>query len=434
MQISKNKLYITVFIVCFWIWATYGFISEEIFPFLASLRLKLFLVLDVVILIVAFLTIKDKWSRVFIGLFIGYAFFVTCILANLGFLNFINGSRDYFSLLMFPIVLYFVNSEDGSEFKKRFDKTLYIFLIIQFVCIFFQFLKYGAGDHGGGSLGNGNSGIASILICIISFYFLQGKWNNRSNYFANIVENKFLIIMLLPVFFNETKVSFILILLYFILMIKYDKNSIFRLVISAPVIVFISILLLNLYTFATGNEDDVTSVEYYTESYLALEDSDEIIEMIETLDDGSLEEWDTEVDLPRFTKLGFFPSLMESSGNNALFGAGLSHFKGGTSVEETQFAKDYQWYLSGTKLFSFYTLVQLGYIGLIGSIIYFCYCFGMGKKIPNRLIKLQIFLVVSTIIIFLYNNSFRFVPFGMVFFYILVRSQEMKNENILEKK
>lgn len=427
MQINKTRLYITVFFICFWIWATFGFISEEIMPFLAPLRSVIFLLLDVVILTLSFLTLQDKWSKVFVFLYICYALFTTCVLAKLGVLNFVNGSRDYISLLMFPIILSFFKSEYSNEFKKRFDKTLYIFLIIQFCCIFFQFLKYGANDHGGGSMGNGYSGIASILICIISFYLIQKKWD-YNNYFVSLISNKSLIILLLPIFFNETKVSFILVLLYIILLVKFDKNVISKFIIGFPVLLGLFMVLLNVYMSATGNDDDITSMEYYTESYIDTSDPDELILIIEALEDGVFEEGETFVDIPRFTKLAFFPDLMESSGNNVLFGAGLSHIKGGTLVEETKFAKEYKWYLRGTQIFSFYTLVQLGYIGLIGCILYFCYCFGIGKKIPNRLINLQIFLFVATVIIFFYNDSFRFALFGMVFFYILIRSYEMKGE------
>ena len=54
MLLSKQKIVMTVLLVLFWVWATVGFIGEEIAPFLLKVESPLFFVIDVVILLMGF--------------------------------------------------------------------------------------------------------------------------------------------------------------------------------------------------------------------------------------------------------------------------------------------------------------------------------------------------------------------------------------------
>ena len=238
------------------------------------------------------------------------------------------------------------------------------------------------------------------------------------------MDNKLLVFLLFPTFLNETKVSFVFCLCYFLLLIKIDAKFILKMVVAIPLVLVVLFLVYNIYLSATGNKDDITSVDYYTETYLAVDDPEQLMMIGEMLQDGEFEDDSWDVDLPRFTKIMFYPALMESSDNSQLIGAGVSHFKGGTSLAQTNFAEDYQWALTGTVPYSYFVLVQLGYIGIIGFIAYILfYGFKIGQKAPNRMLNIQVLLFVVVSIVLCYNDSFRVGGFNMIFFYILVQSQ-----------
>ena len=150
----------------------------------------------------------------------------------------------------------------------------------------------------------------------------------------------------------------------------------------------------------------------------------------EMLQGGEFEDDSWDVDLPRFTKIMFYPALMESSDNSQLIGAGVSHFKGGTSLAQTKFAEDYQWALTGTVPYLYFLLVQLGYIGAIGFVVYILfYGFRIGQKLPNRMLNIQVLLFVVVVIVLCYNDAFRVGVFNMLFCYILAQTQNWSVED-----
>lgn len=416
----------------FWVWATYGFLQEELFPFLASMRSIIFLGLDAVLLFVVLTVVRDRIALLYGVSFLSLAVISTVLVQGLSLVNLINGCRDFLPLLTLPLFYAIFVSDNRDDFIRRFDKHLFYFLVLQFPCIVFQFLKYGANDAGGGSLGWGYSGIISTLIYVISFYLIQKRWSYQ-NYMKDLVSNKLLVFLLFPSFLNETKVSFVFLLCYFLLLVKIDSKVIFKLIFAIPLVAMVMILLFNVYLSATGNEDDITSLEYYTDTYLAVEDTDELMMIGEMLHDGAFEDDDWVVDLPRFTKIMFFPALMESSGNSQLVGTGVSHFKGGTSLELTEFANEYQWALTGTVPYLYFLLVQLGYIGAVGFILYILiYGFSIGKKRDGRMLNVQVLLFVVVLVVLCYNDAFRVGMFNIIFCYILARSNDMRNlkENV----
>ncbi|MBR5332765.1 MAG: hypothetical protein IKV32_05680 [Muribaculaceae bacterium] len=422
--LDRYVLYRRMLFTVFWVWATFGFLQEEMLPFLASIRSTVFMGLDIVMLFLAFVCVRDKQSILFSLLFLVLAFISTVISQGLSIVNLVNGCRDFLPLLSLPMFRE-LQRRYGADFIERFDKQLYYFLILQAPCVVWQFLNYGANDAGGGSLGYGYSGVISTLIYIISFYLIQKRWT-YTNYFRDLLDNKLLIFLLFPTFLNETKVSFVFCLCYFILLMKIDAKIMFKMVVAAPLVLIVLFLVYNVYLSATGNEDDITSLDYYTDTYLAVDDPDHLMLLGEMLQDGEFEDDDWVVDLPRFTKLMFFPILMESSENSKFIGAGVSHFKGGTSLKLTKFATDYQWALLGSVPYIYFVLVQLGYVGLVGFIGFILVTgFEIGRYRPNRMLNLQFFLIIVMVILLCYNDSFRVGIFSSIFCYILFRSNSM---------
>lgn len=422
--LDKYVLYRRALLSIFWVWATFGFLQEEIFPFLASIRSALFFGLDALLLLLIMLLVRDRKAMFFAGGFLLLAVVSTFFVQKLSVVNLINGCRDFLPLLSLPLFAE-MQRRYGNDFVKRFDKQLFYFLVLQAPCIVWQFLNYGANDAGGGSLGWGYSGIISTSIYIISFYLIQKRWT-YTNYFKDLLDNKLLVFLLFPTFLNETKVSFVFCLCYFLLLIKIDAKFILKMVVATPLALVVLFLVYNIYLSATGNKDDITSVDYYTDTYLAVDDPDQLMMIGEMLQDGEFEDDSWVVDLPRFTKIMFYPALMESSDNSQFIGAGVSHFKGGTSLAQTNFAEDYQWALTGTVPYLYFLLVQLGYIGAVGFVVYIlCYGFKFGQKSPNRMLNIQVLLFVAVSIVLCYNDAFRVGVFNLIFCYILTQSNDM---------
>ena len=420
--LDKYVLYRRTLFTIFWVWATFGFLQEELLPFLASIRSVLFLGLDALLLLLIILIVRDRKALFFAGGFLLLAVFSTFFVQKLSVINLINGCRDFLPLLSLPLFVE-MQRRYGNDFVVRFDKQLFYFLVLQAPCIVWQFLNYGANDAGGGSLGYGFSGIISTSIYIISFYLIQKRWT-YTNYFAELMRNKQYILLLFPSFLNETKVSFVFLLCYFLLLVKIDAKVMIKMTFVAPLVLVLMIVVYNIYLSATGNKDDITSLDYYTETYLAVDDPEQLMMIGEMLQGGEFEDDSWDVDLPRFTKIMFYPALMESSDNSQLIGAGVSHFKGGTSLAQTKFAEDYHWALTGTVPYLYFLLVQLGYIGAIGFVVYILfYGFKIGQKLPNRMLNIQVLLFVVVAIVLCYNDAFRVGVFNMLFCYILAQTQ-----------
>ena len=139
-----------IVLALFWVWCTFGFISEEIAPFLLSIKSPLLFMIDVVMLMLGLLVLKNKRDRIFVFSFLVISFAITCPYNGYGMVFYANGLREFVYLLsIIPILRYLYENNKENEFVEKFDKTLFIFLIVQAVCITFQFVKYGANDHGG---------------------------------------------------------------------------------------------------------------------------------------------------------------------------------------------------------------------------------------------------------------------------------------------
>lgn len=431
MLLNKNILYRRIFFICFWIWAVFGFVQDEILSVLGGFRAIVFLAVDLTILYLGLKMLKSRAIIVFVFAFVALAFLTTVIVQGLTMINLINGCRDFLPFLMVPIFLYFIGNEKSKyEFVESFDKQLYVFLLIQIPCVLYQFLMYGAGDRVGGSLGNGYSGTLSLIIYICSFYLLQKKWS-YNNYLGELWSNKIFFVFIILTFLNETKISFILVICFFLCLIRIDRKFIFRLLLGLPLVLVLSYFALNIYMSVTNDvTNQVLEISYYTDEYLDTNDPEQLLLIAEMLQDGSFEDDNWSVDLPRFTKIAFYPALMDESNNSQLIGAGLSHFKGMSVLEQTEFARNNSTMLTGTIPYLYFILVQLGWIGFIGFVLYIMYILKMFKRIESRALNIQLFLLIVTILVLFYNDAFRLGIFGMIYMYLAVMSVNKIEEKV----
>ena len=437
MLIDKTKLTMNVVLTLFWVWCTFGFISEEIAPFLLNVESSLFFLFDIILMVLGLVALKDKKDKKFVFSFIIIGYLITCLYNGYYALYYINGLREFIYLLwLIPIFRYIYNSCWGEEFVKKVDRTLFVFLIVQAVCITFQFLKYGANDHGGGSMGNGFSGIVSALIYLISFYLMK-KRMDPERYVGSLIENKWLLILLYPTFLNETKISFLFLILYFILLMPIDKKMFIRLVFTLPIGVVAIVLLFNIYISATGNNDDVLSVDYYMNEYLFASEDNDIIDWMEHLyEHGEDLAIDGSNDLPRFTKIALIPEMNERYPGHAITGYGIGQFKGGTSIPRSQFYLDNEWLLRGSIPYIYQMYIQLGLFA-IAYFIWFWYRLCSLRTGEKKDLGIICYIAVLTIIILFYNDFFAYTFPSLVVFYIFsqaLRWDENKEKKIIETK
>lgn len=414
-----------MFMTAFWVTCCWGFVADELIPPLHRLDTLKFLFVDGILLFLGLATLRNRFDIIAIVSFTLLSAFSTFVINHESVVIYFNGFRDFIGLLfVLPIIRYFLTSDHVSEFKSYFDKTLFIWLCLQAPCITWQFLRYGAGDWGGGTLGEGGSGITSMLIYVVSFYLISSRWDS-SNYMLSLRENKWYVILLYPTFLNETKISFVLLVAYFILLLKFDRVLLLKMIYIVPLTIVLCIGAFFAYIYATGQDaGEMLSSDTYNE-YLQGNDVDELVELSQLLQDGFFDdamEADTfwAMDLPRFAKIGLSIPIVGSKASNLLFGMGIGHFKGWTTGRMTKFAEEYQWLLNGTRPEIFEIFVQLGLLGLawLGWLLAKITFYGASKYPLHK--QIRILISLCWILIMIYNDSLRDVFECIVFFYILM--------------
>lgn len=426
-MIDKYRLYSWLFFAAFWISQCFGFVSEELLPPINTFRGTVVLLCETVIFLLGIVTLVENRNkgdnRVAVS-FLVIAFISTVIINREGVVALFNGARDFFGLLfIIPIIRYFFTSRKGGEnYVRSFDRQLMIYLWLQAVCVTWQFIKYGAGDNGGGTMGEGASGVVSTCIYFVSYYLMTKRWDASKGYFRNLWNNFILIFLLYPSFLNETKISFIFLFCYFLLLIKLDKAAVRKFIIAIPVLFAIIAILFPVYLDITDQDADrVLSEEFFDQYLFGGEELDHMVEVALLVQDGTIEidaldVWS--VDIPRFTKILWLPQTLDDSKGGMIFGAGLGQFKGGRSLDMSRFARDNQWALLGSRPWSFFVIIQLGLIGLLWYLSAAWKILDFKHNSYPFAKNVKVFLSVILFLVLFYNESLRSFQFCVLLFYI----------------
>jgi hypothetical protein len=430
-MIEKDPLYFKLFLFVFWVLACWGFVSQELLPFMAPLGSVIALLCDVIIAILGLVTMQSKRDRIYAAIFFAIGIITTCLVNRESVVNLINGSREFIGMLFaVPVLRYFLTTKNHADYKARIDHQLLVFLYVQAFCVTWQFIRYGANDHGGGSMGNGYSGIVSMMIYVISFYLISQKWD-RDNYWQSLKDNKLYIILLFPTMLNETKSSFVLLFFYFVMLYRFEWQKLGKLLMLIPLLIIASLGLGYAYLSATNQKADEVGSEAFLVDYLVGEDPERLAELALKVQE---EEIETDnicvVDIPRFTKIFTIPVLMQETKGGMLWGAGLGQFKGGTNLAVTHFARNNKWIMQGTRPWLFYLVIEFGFIGAIWFFFNFFSIMRM-KDRPVELSKIvKYYLVMTMALILFYDDAFRSLIFCLGFFYVaLASSYKPEHEN-----
>ncbi|WP_407401218.1 hypothetical protein [Sodaliphilus sp.] len=420
---DNSATYQRLFFFIFWVGATFGFISDEVITGLASMRTPVFLMLDALWVLLACCTVRNKWHIACMACFIAVSCATTCLSNGMPLTFWANGVRDILGIfLAYPILCYFMQEPARRErFENSLDRHLMCFLGVQAFCVTYQCLLYGAGDHCGGSFGNWYSGIVSMCIYCASFYLMH-RSIDQSHFFASLRSNWLPVVLLFPTFLNETKVSFVLIVLYFVLLMPLDRRYLVRAMWILPVGLLLGWMAIAVYTSTVKDFDDIFSMEFVTD-YIMIDD-------IEDAEGGAM--WDLEegnkADVPRLTKIMYLPLLHNEEPGHELTGWGVGQFKGGSMFGVSEFAERYDWLLMGSIPYMFHVHIQLGQVGLVMCVLWLLALFVVKPAWSSgRNFNMQLFALVCILIIMIYNDSLR--DLWMCSFIFLLMAASWHNEN-----
>lgn len=418
VAIEKSRLISKIFFGVFWIAAVTPFFGQEFMPSAyEKLSSPLFALIDLVLILLGAWVIKRKTDWIILIAFAGFAFASTCIINDYSILFFVNGLRLYLCyIIIVPIFRYFFSDKDRSKtFIKKMDRTLYVFLWLQLPTAVVQCILYGAYDQVGGSMGWMMSGEMSTLVYLISFYLMHKNWDSSISYFSNIKQNWILIFLLIPSFLNETKISFVFLLMYFFFLLPMDKKFIKRLLIFFPCMMALFGVAGYFFLSITNSDTDVLTAEYFTMYFSGDDDALNFMEI--AAEEGIDMVGDDQGDLFRGVKFAAIPLLHLREPHAALVGFGVGQFKGGSSLEKSEFAKEFEWLLRGAVMGFYMVIIELGYIGFILTIIFWVIAFRGNRSNVNR--QLLMYQILTVALLGVYNSSFIHPVFYLIFFYVL---------------
>ncbi|MDE5750458.1 MAG: hypothetical protein K2H87_06790, partial [Duncaniella sp.] len=322
-------------------------------------------------------------------------------------------------LMCAPIIRYLLHSKYAEDFTIRMDSLCWKFLYLQAICITWQFLRYGANDYGGGSFGLGGSGQVTTLIYLVSFYLLSKRWNFSRSWFVNLTENKANFILLYPTLLNETKISFIYLLVYLLLLFPFDRKYVVRMCAAIPLLLVLFTGIFLVYLNATNTDEDTVLSKEFFDSYLfGGEDPQQLIDLALLVQE---EEVETDniwvVDVPRFTKLFAVPDMLDSTRGGWLWGAGVGQFKGGTVVSVSSFARKFGYLLTGTTPTLFRILVDLGIMGAVWMMLNLITILFTPNRSPFAA-QIRLFMFTAWMLIMFYDQELTIVISVWFMFYI----------------
>ena len=95
MELTRTTIYRQILFTCFWVWAVFGFVQDEILPFLASLQSIVFFTLDIILITLGLLTVRKTFDIVLGIIFILFSALTTIFVNDLSLANYLNGLREF---------------------------------------------------------------------------------------------------------------------------------------------------------------------------------------------------------------------------------------------------------------------------------------------------------------------------------------------------
>lgn len=415
-ELSKPRVVLAAFFSVFWVMAVLPYLMQEVSQDLyKSAGSYLQFAGDAVVILLGLWLLRAKADWILFGAYLVISVWSTVFVNAGGLMQWANGSRIWLPmLLVVPVLRYLWATEERREaFIYWFDRSVFWFLCLQAPCLVEEAVRYGIGDHGGGSLGDNMSGVVSMLIYGSSFYLILRRWNPAWSYLKNLGRNWILLVLLLPTFLNETKVSLVLMPLYLFLLVPVTKGYGRRLALLSPV--FAALIAGGGWLYFKSTDSAAFLSKDAMEFYLMGDDA--ALNMIELLADNDIMERSDggETDLARGLKFAAVPLIMERHPGTVWTGFGVGQFKGGSVLETTRFSRDYDWLIEGTKMMGMVWVTELGLPGLLWAIAFFIVLFRGFGHLKGRQTRFQVYLWANLALSIVYGATFMNLPFTIMF-------------------
>lgn len=427
MIIEKETFYRRALLTAFWIRGCWGFFASDFVPIMAQLESFVFLMCDAVIVALGVVLMRKKTDWLYAIAFLAITYVITCEYNHLSFKFYINGLRDFMPyMFVIPIFRYFLSDDKRRErFVAIMDKHLFVYLVVQAPCCVIQYIMNSYDpDLIGGSLGHWYSGVTTTIIFAISFYLIR-KRIDTEHFWISLWQNKIYIILLLPTQLNETKVGFVLFFLYLLLLMPINRKMFVRMIAFIPIIVALMAGMYMAYALVNGlTLSEMFSDESALDMYMfdASGDSAALAEYISDNDMGEIE------DVPRFAKLALLPEVNDTNPGHNITGFGIGHFKGGTVMDSSALAIEYDWLFFGSIPYFFHLYIQLGIIGVALMLLFLWNLFSAPKPRMKRDYNIHLYFLANFLIIQLYNDSIRTLLMMLVLSYIIMVSWSKKED------
>lgn len=417
-MISKRRLVSNILLIVFWVMGTYAFVIDETLGGSPGAELAVRLAAQAVLIILGTLLLRSRIDIAILGTFCAITFYSTCLVHHYPLFTWVDGLRMYVPFLfILPILRYILTLEKSRRyFVALFDRSLLIFLWLQFPCIILQTLLYSNPDMRGGSLGWMCSGEVTTLIYVISFYLMLRHWDYSRSYFSNVGQHWIYLFLWLPSLMNETKISFVFIALYLLLLIPMDRQYAKRLIYILPILAAFMGLAYVVYS------SSISSSSLNKEGSLAfyMIGDEFFLDKIEKAEERGLLDIDDD-DMPRGLKLIATPALMDRNEHTWPWGFGLGQVKSGDAADKTLLGRYYNWLIKGTKMQLHMFWLEAGLVGVAWYILYWLAVFRSFRHLhPGQRNRQLTWMLALTVALVSFYNSLLFnIPFAIVSLYFI---------------
>ncbi len=391
MQLAIDNFQRKVFVFLLYLSSFYGVVADVV---LGGNRTIFYGTFDALMILLGLTSLSFAGPRLsYILLFLIGCFIFNLTYSPVSVYSSLNGMREILAIMGMVLFYNKIFSEEKRELTGEYidivRKFAYIFLIVQIPVAFVQWLKFGPSDIVGGTLGAYSSGVLSLSVVSL-VYFLHF-------YSRNISVNIMLYITLIPMFLNETKISFILIPMMIILIYFQLKLKNVLIGVGGAIVFFV---IFN---------------HFYSASYLDFDDSAAGIFSTDFLSDYLMADIYTYSDIPRITKIILAWNLLVQEMNTFLFGFEYGLFKGGNVLTTSIFNQTYRWMLIGTRPYLFFLMMQGGVMLVIGFFWMVTYVNNYFKNMN----KFKVFLLLILLLMLLYNDAMRNQHFVIIYFFLV---------------
>jgi hypothetical protein len=265
----------------------------------------------------------------------------------------------------------------------------------------YQFLKYGACDAVGGTFGlRGGSGMLSQILYIICFFLLVRYASLEDGSHFKIGKTMMFLPLLLPTMLNETKISFILLPVFLVLIVASGRK-IYR---SVPLLlagVAIAFMLNYFYSETVQNTSNLLDEDYF-EKYLVHVNPQ------------------TNEDLPRLQRLAIMFQMMGKDAGAITLGMGYGVMGGGSVMDVSRLGRRLYYLVTGSRILLFSVWIQGG---LLAVLVVGATMFRFAWKRPQHPYvqrRFHWFLLFSLLLVWFYNEAMTERMFALLIWFFII--------------